>query len=310
MFKKIKKILNRKWDFDFKVTINDHVVVVEQGKQISIPVRLRLSHGNPQSVKLDVNTNWESVGLTAKVLFNALVPDKNQEWKATMMVKASHDTPPGSYLFTIRGSTEGTFRTSEDAVMVNVVPKDKKNKEEQNEADSQDNFQPEQSSGAASPSFSLDNLFAPRTDLNSDKSAPASTGNSAWDRLTAPERKKIEQQTKTGGTIGVIIGLIIVFFAIGSTGVFKELFKHSGGGGSYSGEVRNCIASSFGNSPDCAPNTGGQCLPTIINGKAPACRNGSSCPLIAISGAQYNPYRYCYSVTGNNLCIPCQNGTN
>jgi hypothetical protein len=121
-----------------------------------------------------------------------------------MMVKASINTPPGSYLFTVRGSTSGTFKTSEDAVTVIVDPKAEQKKDEG------DNIQPKQSSNTVEPSFSLDKLFAPSSDSGSGKRTPAPTGNAAWDRLTADEREKIEKQTKVGGVIGLVLGFIIV----------------------------------------------------------------------------------------------------
>lgn len=98
-------MFNPKWRFDFKVIIDNHIVAVAPGKQISIPVGVEKIRGN-QSVTLDVNTHWESVGLTAKIIPSKLTP--SQPWKATMMIRASVDTPPGSYLFTVRGGAEGT----------------------------------------------------------------------------------------------------------------------------------------------------------------------------------------------------------
>lgn len=153
----IKKIFNPKWRFDFKVSIDNHVVSIEPGKQISIPVRVELVRGKSQSVRLDVNTNWESVGLTAKLLSIAI--DPSQKLEATMIIRASHNTPPDSYLFTVRGGAEGTFGTSEDAITVIVEPKNKKNREKQDELNMQDNLQPQQLSNTAEPSFDLGKLF-------------------------------------------------------------------------------------------------------------------------------------------------------
>lgn len=150
-----KKIFNPIWGFDFKVTIDNHVVTMVPGQQIAIPVRLELIRGKSQQVDLDVNTNWESMGLTASIRFSALAP--SQPWKATLMIKASANTPPDSYLFTVRGSAKGTFRTSEDAVTVIVKPKKQK-------SDRQDNAQPAQPGGAPNASFDLGNLFKPEAE--------------------------------------------------------------------------------------------------------------------------------------------------
>lgn len=147
------------WGFDFKVTIDNHVVTMSPGQQIAIPIRLELIRGKPQQVDLDVNTNWESMGLTASIRFSELAP--SQPWTATMMIRASANTPPDSYLFTVRGSAKGTFHTSEDAVTVIVKNKDKQ------KSDKRDNSQPVQAGGvpagsAPSASFDPSDLFKPK----------------------------------------------------------------------------------------------------------------------------------------------------
>lgn len=149
-------MFNPIWGFDFKVTIDNHVVTMSPGQQIAIPVRLELIRGKPQQVDLDVNTRWESMGLTATIRFSELAP--SQPWKANMFIKASANTPPGSYLFTVRGSAKGTFHTSEDAVTVIVEPKDKQ------KPDRRGSFQPGQAGGAPAggvpnASFDPSNLF-------------------------------------------------------------------------------------------------------------------------------------------------------
>jgi len=152
---KLKNIFkfNPIWGFDFKVTIDNHIVTMVPGQQIAIPVRLELIRGKSQQVDLDVNTNWESMGLTASIRFSSLTP--RQPWKATLMIKASANTPPDSYLFTVRGSAKGTFHTSEDAVTVIVKPKGKQRSDEQG------NAQPAQVGGAPNASFDLGDLFKP-----------------------------------------------------------------------------------------------------------------------------------------------------
>lgn len=113
--------------------------------------------------------------------------------------------------------------------------------------------------------------------------------------------------------VSIFIPLVVISVIMGVTGTGIKLqnWITKQMNSTYSGEVRNCIASVLGNAPDCAPSTGGQCLPTIINGRAPACGslsgNEEDCPLVTVTGAKYNPYRWCYSIGGpNNLCIPCQ----
>jgi len=158
MSKKVKKIISDpNWGFDFKISIDKHIVNLEQGKQISIKVRLESARGTSQDVPLRVNMQWESVGLTTKISPSSLNP--MEQWEATMMIRASATTPPGSYLYTVEGSTNGTFKVSEDAVMVNVYPKDKKIGDNQNEPEDQNDFQTGQPNTPASESFDLDKLF-------------------------------------------------------------------------------------------------------------------------------------------------------
>lgn len=193
-------MFNPIWGFDFKVTIDNHVVTMSPGQQIAIPVRLELIRGKPQQVDLDVNTRWESVGLTATIRFSGLAP--SQPWKATMMIKASANTPPGSYLFTVRGSAKGTFHTSEDAVTV-IVESEGKQK-----PDKQDNYQIKQPSEPAEPSFDLSNLFAPKGE----------------GQVEPIENKKSGNQTALWIGIGLFVGIIIAVIIISRGG---------GGGGGF-----------------------------------------------------------------------------
>ena len=227
--------------FDFKISVDNHIVAVAPGKQISIHVRLEPLHGNPQLVNLDVNTRWESMGLSATVIPSALDPNK---WQATMIIRASPTTPPGSYLFTVRGSTEGTFKTSEDAVTVIVDPK-----AEQRE-DEQDNIQPKQAEQSVSadvpapsvgqPSPSLDNLFAPKAEGK------------------APVVKKMVPKGNFGITLFLVfVGLVIFFIILAKSGIFD------GGRGA-------CPASA---PIDC----GGGCCPAGDGGRTDVCCPGDKC---------------------------------
>lgn len=200
------KLFNPKWSFDFKVIIDNHVVVLEQGKQISIPVRVQKIRGNPQKIDLDVNTKWESAGLTAKILFNYTTP--SPEWEATLMVKASLGTPPASYLFTVRASAEGTFNTSEDAVTIVVEPKDNRKSGEQ-ESENQDNL-PGQTRNMPDASFDLNKLFAPKPEVQTAGIKKAGAGN-------------LRGNSAATWVIALIVGFVIFFVLLEKNGIFDEI---------------------------------------------------------------------------------------
>jgi hypothetical protein len=204
-----KKMFNPKWRFDFKITIDNHIVVLEPGKQISIPVRVQVLRGKPQPIALDVNTHWESVGLSTKIVFDELTP--STEWTATMMIRASINTPPDSYLFTVRGSVNGTFNTSEDAVTVIVEKKDKQR------SNKQDNFEPKQANESVEASFDLGNMFSLK-------------GGGQPEPI---ENKKSGNQTALWIGIGLFVGTIISVIII----------SNNGGGGGGGGGGFNCPTS-------------------------------------------------------------------
>jgi hypothetical protein len=251
-------MFNFRQKFDFKISISNHIVSVAPGKQISIPVRVERLHGDEQQIDLDINTHWESVGLSAKIAFDKLTP--GTEWQATMMVKASHNTPPGSYLFTVRGGTKGTFKTSEDAVTVIVDPK-----AEQKE-DEKDNVQPKQATTAAEPSssFSLDKLFTPKSDDASEK-------------LSSVEKAKIKKQMSMGSTVGLVLGFVILAIILGVV-LSSNIGDNTNTTGT-TGKTRWCIMRVLGNPlPDCS-DYNGQPEPTTLNS-----HNLGICRVVSNSG--------------------------
>ncbi len=206
-----------KWKFDFKVTIEDHVVTAMPGQAIEIPVKVELIRGKPQPVALNVNTHWESAGLTAQIIPSMLTPNPEGS-RANMIIRVSGSTKPGSYLFTVRGEIKGTFSTSEDAVTV-IVESEGKQK-----SDKQDSSQYGQSQDIAEPSFDLDKLFLPKNEgqIPAVKEGgiknPAGNSTSVW------------------VVFGVIMGLVIFFIILAANGVFDG----GGGGGGGSGCQTTC----------------------------------------------------------------------
>jgi hypothetical protein len=249
------------WGFDFKVTIQKHIVTMVPGQQIAVPFTITKIRGNPQKLDLDVNTNWESMGLNAKVVFDFTSP--MPEWTGTLFIKASPNTPPDSYLFTVRAGAQGTFHTSEDAITVVVESKNKEKKEDSGkqpkQEDQEDFFQPKQAAPAGSasaaepgPGFDLDKLFA------SSSPKPAAPGGAV-------------SGVKPPSTIGLILG----FLGIGAFVFILVLVMQP---------TRKCIGNVLSSGAECSDCSGAY-EPTTINGRsvgscrATTVRNGDVCTL-------------------------------
>lgn len=249
------------WGFDFKVTISKHIVAMVPGQQMAVPVTITKIRGNPQKLDLDVNTNWESMGLYAKVVFDFTSP--MPEWTGTLFVKVSPNTPPDSYLFTVRARAQGTFHTSEDAITIVVKSKEKEKKEDSGEKpkeeEQEDFFQPKQPASLGSASvaesgsgFNLDKLFA--------SSSP---------KPSAPDGRV--SGIKPPSTIGLIIGImgVIVF-------VFIMIWAMQ--------PTRKCISNVLSSGAQCSDCSGAY-EPTTINDRpvgscrATSVRKGNICTL-------------------------------
>ncbi|MGD0577027.1 MAG: hypothetical protein ABSA74_03070 [Candidatus Staskawiczbacteria bacterium] len=251
-------MFNPIWGFDFKITITKHIVTMVPGQKIAVPVIITKIRGNPQKLDLDVNTNWESMGLSANVLFDFTIP--MPEWTGNLFIKSSSSTPPDSYLFTVRASAQGTFHTSEDAITVVVEPKSKEEKEDAGkqpkEEDQEDFFQPKQAAPAGSASaaepgqgFNLDKLFA----SSSPKSA-ASGG-----RVLGG---------KPPSMMGLILGIIGVF-------VFTFILIWA------MQPTRTCVGSFSYECSDCSGNYENTTMNNHAYGscRATTVRNGDLCTL-------------------------------
>jgi hypothetical protein len=86
------------------------------GESLTVPVNVDLVRGESRPVALNVGTNWGGAGIVAQVNPPSVMPP----YIATFTVVVSAATPPGSYMFGIQGSTQGTFKTSEAIVTVVV----------------------------------------------------------------------------------------------------------------------------------------------------------------------------------------------
>ena len=118
-----------KWQFDFSVHLSTHVMSAAPGQAVEVPAVIELVRGETQPVILTVSSSWAASGLIAQVIPPTVTPGG----MAILHIVVSASTPPGSYHFTLRGETQGTFKTSEDMVTVVVQPSPKSHENNNNQ---------------------------------------------------------------------------------------------------------------------------------------------------------------------------------
>jgi len=99
------------------------------GQAVEVPAVIELVRGETQPVILTVSSSWAASGLIAQVIPPTVTPGG----MAILHIVVSASTPPGSYPFTLRGETQGTFKTSEDMVTVVVQPSPKSHENNNNQ---------------------------------------------------------------------------------------------------------------------------------------------------------------------------------
>lgn len=117
------------WQFDFSIHLSTHIMSATPGQALEVPVVVELVRGEPQPVTLSISPTWVSAGLIAQIIPPAAIPGT----MAVLHIVVSANTPPGSYPFTVRGDTHGTFKTSEDmvTVVVEASPKSREKSSDQ-----------------------------------------------------------------------------------------------------------------------------------------------------------------------------------
>jgi len=88
---------------------------VMQDKSTTVKIKITKISGTFKTIKL-TSTSWKSQSIISALLPNMV----SSPGSASLFLKSSCSTPPGSYLFTVTGSTIGTFSTSTDAVSLTV----------------------------------------------------------------------------------------------------------------------------------------------------------------------------------------------
>jgi hypothetical protein len=125
----IKSSWKPEWQFDFSVHLSTHIMSAAHGQAVAVPAVIELVQGETQPVILTVSSSWAASGLIAQVIPPTVTPGG----MAMLHIVVSASTPPGSYPFTLRGETQGTFKTSEDmvTVVVQAAPKSHENNNNQ-----------------------------------------------------------------------------------------------------------------------------------------------------------------------------------
>lgn len=101
-------------DFDFDVDVEPHIVTIKQGEIATINVTVKLVKGTSQPVLL-TTTDWGSdFGITALLAISTVTPPATTK----LYIETTCDTPADEYLFTVRGETSGTFKTSMDSTNI------------------------------------------------------------------------------------------------------------------------------------------------------------------------------------------------
>lgn len=213
------------WVFDFSVRAPNHVVTATQGESIDVPVMVELDKGQPQPVMLTVATNWASVGISANIIPQTVVP-VGGSGTALLHITVSPNTPPSSYMIAVRGETGGTFKTSEDMVTVVVKPRDRPSRRDENPRE-----QPQTPAKASSKAGK--GPPPARPSYSSHKTKPPMTPRSAALRRMV------------GGLfIGGIIS-IIIYAAVSSS--FDLAGGGGGGGGSQTWEIWSTMGQQYAN---------------------------------------------------------------
>jgi hypothetical protein len=211
------------WVFDFSVRVSSHVVAVIQGGSLEIPVMVELDKGQPQPVTLTVATNWASVGISANIIPQTVVP-VGATAMALLNITVSPNTPPGSYMIAVRGETSGTFKTSEDMVTVVVKPRDHPSRREENPKEQPQNPVKASSKASKGPP-------PPRPSYSGSKIKPG-----------RPSRGSIGRRLAGGAFMGIIMS-VIIYAAVSSS--FN--IAGGGGGGSQTWEIWSTSGQQYAN---------------------------------------------------------------
>jgi hypothetical protein len=137
----IKSPWKPEWQFDYNIHLSTHIVSAVPGQSLEVPAIIELVRGEPQPIILNVSPDWVESGLIAQIIPSKIIPGG----MAILHIVASANTPPGSYSFTVRGETQGTFKTSQDMITVVIKPAPKSQEKNSDQANNEASKIPSQS---------------------------------------------------------------------------------------------------------------------------------------------------------------------
>ena len=223
-------------DFDFSVRLPTHTVTVKAGQPVSVPIMVENLKGTPRPITLTAS-DWKSAGLAASIALPVVQSGTITELQVTV----PPGTAPGSYLFTVRGAAEGTFKTSNDSLTVIVTPEAEQKGD--GPADGSGDEAPAGSSGepavAAAPAAGKRAVFGGLA-----KKAPA--------RPMSPGQRAVFLVAMFC-LVGVLIWAFVNILPGYSSGSSDG--GSSGAAGNYTGTSTFCINSVMGNSPQCGTSS-------------------------------------------------------
>ena len=220
-------------DFDFSVRLSTHTMTLKAGQTVRIPIMVEAVKGEPRPILLTAS-DWRSAGLSADIA----PPTIPSGGTATLYVTVPAGTAPGSYLFTVRGSTEGTFKTSNDSITVIVEP-------EREEKDRDDR-----------PDAQQDRMGQEKLEESVVSASPGPVKRASLFRSTkkTPARPMpAGQRVLFLAIMFVMIGVLVYY--VGATLRSSSGGSSSGMSGTYVGTSTFCIGSVLGGSPECGTST-------------------------------------------------------
>jgi hypothetical protein len=216
-------------DFDFSVRLSTHTMTVKAGQQISVPVMVGTIKGTPRLITLSTS-DWRSAGLSAEILPSTVSSGKG----ATLNINIPLGAAPGSYMFTVRGATEGTFKTSNDSITVIVEPETEEKDNQGRQDGDQEQMAPDpQGEPVVSASPAIAKRASPFRSAKKGPTRPVPAG-----------------QRVAFVIIMVVMACVLVYY-INATFGTGSVGSASGMSGSYAGTSTFCIASVLGGSPEC-----------------------------------------------------------
>ena len=219
-------------EFDFAVRLPTHTVTVKAGQPVTVPIMVETLKGTSRTITLTAS-DWRSMGLTATIA----PPTVESGTIAQLQVAVPPGTPPGNYLFTVRGDAAGTYKTSNDTLTVIVTPEAE---QKGNDSGSGDTGQADPGAGGG-PAVAAPPVRAKRAVFGGvARKAPA--------RPMSPGQRAI-----LFVAMFCLVGLLIWAFVNIFTGLSGGSLGGVGGGsaGTYTGTSTFCMASVMGNAPSC-----------------------------------------------------------